>query len=133
MRQLAEHVRSMQPCARRTNTYLCCRNINVSNVTEVLSRVTGVKHCLLKTGSTAAGVGQVGEGPLPLNPWGVPTEIKDHRAEVQGADCVPICDVDESCVNQELRIGRATGKWSLSNNCNTIANDIVKKCKKLCK
>ena len=77
-------------------------------------------------------MGPAGGGGFPSNPFGGPTEMRDHRGEFNGTDCVPICDVDEKCVDQELEIGKSTGKWSLSNNCNTIANDIVKKCKKPC-
>ncbi|HVS83943.1 MAG TPA: RHS repeat-associated core domain-containing protein, partial [Pyrinomonadaceae bacterium] len=130
--RLAEHVRSMGSCSRASNTYLCCRNIEMSLLTRIFSQVMGVKHCFLRTGSKEAGMGPVGGGGFPSSPFGGPTEMRDHRGEFNATDCVPICDVDEKCVDQELEIGKSTGKWGLSNNCNTIANDIVKKCKKPC-
>lgn len=71
--------------------------------------------------------------PQPIFPFGTETEITNHKDESsQAFSCVPACNVDQKCVERELIIGKPTGKWSLSNNCNTLAREIIKKCQKRC-
>jgi RHS repeat-associated protein len=106
---------------------VCCRPAQIpgGNILHHL----GVNHCWLKTGTKEAGMGPawgwLGWAPIP----GQPTKIVDESQEPSsGKKCRPVSGVDEDCVNRELQIGKPTGAWGITNNCNTLANDIVKKC-----
>ena len=106
----------------------CCRHVQVNVVIDYVSKKLGLKHCWLKTASKAAGMGPAEDGPLPACPLGVQTKITNHSGET--GNCTEQKCIDESCVNQELQIGKATGRWTPWNNCNTFVNDILKKCKR---
>jgi RHS repeat-associated protein len=110
----------------------CCRNIDVNPAANTSAMIVGAKHCFIKTDTHEAGMGPAKPGPLPMCPFGIPTKIRDHTGESEGAECIDVPDVDEHCVNIILRTQPKTGKWSLSNNCNTVADMIIAACKKRC-
>lgn len=37
-------------------------------------------------------------------------------------------DVDEDCVNKKLALGRATGRWSPYNQCQSFVQDVIREC-----
>ena len=106
----------------------CCRNIQVNAVIYWTSRKLGFKHCWLKTDSKEAGIGPADDGPLPPFPLGIKTKITDHTG--QSGECWEQNCIDEACVNLELEIGDYTGRWTSWNNCNTLVEEILTKCKK---
>ena len=110
--------------------YLCCREIQVSPFLDKIAKSCGYRHCFIRTYSKEAGMGPANNGPLPAWPLGIPTSINNHNGQSINSICEEVKDVDESCVNRELAIGKSTGDWSPSNNCNTVANNILNKCKK---
>jgi RHS repeat-associated protein len=110
--------------------FKCCRYTDVNVVVDLSSRILHVKHCFIKTAKKEAGMGPANGGPLPLNPYHEPTTINDHTGQSASAHCVPVLDVDEDCVNKELAIGKYTGLWEFGNNCNTLVDNILRKCKK---
>jgi hypothetical protein len=57
-------------------------------------------------------------------------EIVSHAGQAAKSDCQEIPSEDEACVNSELQIGKSTGEWSSTNNCNTLTEAILKKCHK---
>ncbi|MBZ5722959.1 MAG: RHS repeat-associated core domain-containing protein, partial [Acidobacteriia bacterium] len=106
----------------------CCRTTQVNWFVDFLSGVTGFKHCFIKTDTKTAGMGPVGGGPLPACPLYAQTQVRDHSSE-SGADCQEIPNVDESCVNRELQIGASTGRWTLTNQCNSFVYGVLYKCR----
>ncbi|MBN2653814.1 MAG: RHS repeat-associated core domain-containing protein [Nitrospirae bacterium] len=109
----------------------CCRNIQVNPVANAVSNFLGLQHCFIKTAIKEAGMGPTNGGPLPAYPVGIKTEITDHTAQSEQSTCKKVSDVDEDCVNRELQIGKATGKWLPGNNCNKFIYDIFFKCRRL--
>jgi RHS repeat-associated protein len=108
---------------------LCCREIEVKGTKGKIAHALGLKHCFIKTDTKEAGMGDFYERKeLPSNPYGIPTKITDHTGQSLKSDCHTIKDVDEDCVNRELQIGKYTGEWGWSNNCNTLAKAILNKC-----
>ena len=61
---------------------------------------------------------------------GVRTTVNDHSGQSMepGAECIPMPTVDEQCVNEELRLGRYTGRWMPGNNCQSFAKDVLSHC-----
>jgi len=112
--------------------FRCCRELRVNRVVDKITETLDLKHCFLKTDTKEAGMGPFEDGPLPLNPIGIKTKITDHTGQSSNSNREEIDNVDEDCVNRELQVGKYTGRWAPWNNCNTITNDILKKCKKKC-
>jgi len=109
---------------------ICCRDVNDSPTANCLAKICGKRHCFLKTDTKQAGMGPAkppSGGGLPSCPCGTGTAVTDHSKET-GATCYDIPDADENCVNNELTVGKPTGKWGPNNNCNTFAGEVVKKC-----
>jgi RHS repeat-associated protein len=116
------------PDGRRVQ--ICCREVNDSPTANCLAKICGKRHCFLKTDTKTAGMGPANPpkgGGLPSCPCGTDTAITDQSKET-GASCYDIPDADETCVNNELVIGKSLGKWGPNNNCNTFAGQVVKKC-----
>lgn len=110
--------------------FRCCREVETGEkVLDIISGIFDLEHCWLKTDTKEAGMGPAQEGPLPSWPFGIPTKINDHSKETS-KNCSEISSIDEDCVNQELEIGRSTGKWGPRNNCNTFADNIIDMCRK---
>lgn len=107
----------------------CCRSVQTGrSLMDIAASLLGLKHCWLKTDAKIAGMGPAQEGPLPAWPFGIDTKITDHSGEITES-CIEIHDIDESCVNQELQIGKSTGKWGVGNNCNTFVENIINVCR----
>jgi hypothetical protein len=107
----------------------CCRSVQTGrSLMDIAASLLGLKHCWLKTDAKIAGMGPAQEGPLPAWPFGIDTKITDHSGEIPES-CIEIHDIDESCVNQELQIGKSTGKWGVGNNCNTFVENIINVCR----
>lgn len=104
----------------------CCRKA------EILGG--RVDHCWLKTDTITAGLAsspqcRAGVGDNYEFPWTTPVYVSDHSCEV-GGRCNVIDDVDEACVNRELRIGRSLGGFGVTNSCQTFVFSVVRKCSK---
>jgi RHS repeat-associated protein len=107
----------------------CCRNTQVNWWVDFLSKLTGLKHCFIKTGSVIAGMGPAGSGALPACPMFTQTAVTDHSAEaISPGDCTNIPNVNEDCVNNGLKIGTPTGRWTPTNQCNSFVNDLLYNC-----
>ena len=63
-----------------------------------------------------------------LSPCGEDTTVNDHAGQAALSECEVIEGVDERCVNEQLRIGRKTGRWTFENNCNTVVDVILGLC-----
>jgi RHS repeat-associated protein len=93
-----------------------------------------VEHWWIKTSTMEAGLGPAGGGvpgeggsDYPL----VETTINPHpgRSQLPGSICSPFENVDEECVNRELTRGGSRGRWTPSNQCQTVAMDILTSCR----
>jgi RHS repeat-associated protein len=110
--------------------FKCCRDLEVNWFINGVAKALRVKHCFIKTDSKEAGMGPAGGGPLPSSPcYGTQTAITDQTGRAAKSDCKEVSGVNEACVNQQLMIGKPTGKWSSSNNCNTLVDQVLDKCK----
>ena len=108
--------------------FKCCRDTQINKAIDNTLHLFGLKHCFLKTDSKEAGMGPLGAGPLPSFPILTPTEITNHTGQSLISNCKKMKCVDETCVNQELQIGKHIGEWSPWNNCNTFVDEILEKC-----
>lgn len=93
----------------------------------------GARHCWLKTRSKEAGLGPAGGGApeAETSPcYCVQTRINSHDGQWQGqgVQCVDLVGCDEDCVNKELDVGKDKGTFGPCNNCNTLVEDILRKC-----
>jgi len=96
-----------------------------------------VDHHWLKTPTKEAGYGQAGaDNGVNLDqspsPYVSETAITDHRGRsariaTGQVSCQNIYNVDEQLVNEMLEIGKPTGKWSFTNNCQSFAADVLRK------
>mgnify|MGYP001585056690 CR=1 FL=1 len=106
----------------------CCRPA------EILSGA--VEHCWLKTDTITAGMAsspqcRANVGNVYEPPYSTDVYISDYSCEV-GATCVDIpWEVDEDCVNRQMKIGTYLGKFTGLNNCQTFANEVLNKCTKV--
>jgi RHS repeat-associated protein len=89
-------------------------------------------HRWIRTSSKEAGMGPEGCGDLGYtSPYYAPnTEICDHsgQGDKPGSKCETKKCIDETCVNNELIIGKSLGKWSLTNNCWFFVRSVLRKC-----
>jgi hypothetical protein len=111
--------------------YQCCAPINVDTWEAKTANAVGFRHCWLKTGSVEAGMGpNPPSANLPSCPFGTSTEINNEAGDstARGAQCTEQPNANEECVNKALQIGKDTGSWGLTNNCNTLADGILAKC-----
>jgi hypothetical protein len=122
----AAPLRSIDPEGLRVQQ--CCRKA------EILSGK--VEHCWIKTDTIIAGMAsnpscRRGVGDDPELPYVTNVFISDHSCEV-GGECTDIpWNVDEECVNRQLKIGTYLGGFNLlTNNCQTLVNEILNKCTK---
>lgn len=51
----------------------CCRTVEVGGWQQTAAEVFGLKHCFIETDLYERGMGPAEDGPLPANPFGVPT------------------------------------------------------------
>jgi RHS repeat-associated protein len=132
---------SMDPTGLKV--YRCCA------VADIPGNVVHASHCWLKTSTREAGlggidVGQPAKKAVPNNGCGphdgpfAQTQIVDHSGESvsrAGTRCEEIPDVDEKCVDDAIftdsrGYGATKGLWSPWNQCNSVANGILSKCRK---
>ncbi len=105
----------------------CCRKA------EILGGA--VEHCWLKTDTIAAGMASSPQCRAAVGNdyeflYTTDVYVSDHSCE-KGGTCVDIpWEVDEQCVNRELKIGKQLGKFTGLNNCQTFANEVLNKCTK---
>ncbi len=102
-----------------------------------------VDHCWIKTDSFEAGVGNYGGG-VPGNdcdwPYIAETQVVSHAGSSESRDgttCQDVPDVDEKCVDEQIRVdplglGQETGRFTLTNNCQTFVNGVLIRCRKKC-
>jgi hypothetical protein len=111
--------------------------VDIPVVGPVLGFV-GLKHEWLRTPTKEAGLGQAGggipgQGPYRLSdnlPYVTQTEVTNHagRGIQPGAVCKTAPGVKPSCVNPQLTIGQQKGRWTLSNQCQTFVNSVIRTC-----
>jgi hypothetical protein len=112
----------------------CAREANLPG-----NSIFGVEHWWLTTPNAEGGMGPA-EGGVPGHGGsdypGKPTGITDHTGESldPGATCIPAEQhaghpIDPACVERELEIGRDTGRWLPWNQCHTVVDDILEKCR----
>jgi RHS repeat-associated protein len=107
----------------------CCRNTQVNWWVDFFSKLTGIKHCFIKTNTVTAGMGPANGGPLPSCPLFSQTAITNQAGEnISPGECTDIPDIDEDCVNRSLKIGTPAGRWTPINQCNSFDNDVLNKC-----
>jgi RHS repeat-associated protein len=105
----------------------CCRKA------EILGGL--VSHCWIKTDTVTAGMAsnpqcRAGVGDNFEPPYTTKVYVSDHSCEKPGS-CEDVDDVDEDCVNKELTVGKALGRFDLANNnCQTFVHEVLKKCSK---
>ena len=98
--------------------YLCHRPLNLVGFFSFLNNHPSLAtHTWLKTESKEAGLGpatgtvpgQNAPADLPF----VPTAVVDHtgQSKAPNASCTAIPDEDESCVNEQLRLGKPEGRF----------------------
>jgi RHS repeat-associated protein len=109
----------------------CCRDLEVNAIIDGVTRLLGLQHCFIMTDSIEAGMGPADNGPLPACPFFVKTTINLHtgQSKAPGVECTEITDVNEQCVNDLLRPGTPTGRWTPINQCNVVAANILNQCK----
>ncbi len=124
------------PAGASGGVQLCKRPANLPG-NHSLPRSMQLDHHWLKTGTIERGMGPAGGGVPGHNSSpdlpGSPTTVNDHTGESKGPDaqCETLPEeVDPSCVEKELELGRQTGAWTPDNQCQTFAADVVTKCNK---
>lgn len=131
--------RQGEPLRPQGSVWLCHRPVDASpdpkswaQKAANVSAKLGGEHRFLVTPQRAAGMGPAGGGlPDGSAPIMQPTTLNDHRGQAMrpDADCEPVPNVDEDCVNEELRIGRPMGPWLPTvNDCHTVAEGILRSC-----
>jgi hypothetical protein len=111
------------------NVSIACQAIHTGVWWEdAASTLLGFQHCWVETSTKKAGMGPANPGPLPGNPFGIPTRVVDESARSGPKTIIPVPNADEACVNARLQIGSSCGRWGLTNNCNTFALSVVAQC-----
>ncbi|HEY1602261.1 MAG TPA: hypothetical protein VGG64_21845 [Pirellulales bacterium] len=118
---------------------VCCRATNIS-----VAGAAGFMHCWIKTDTVAAGLGRI-EGKTSNSCMCSKTQQTDHSKE--SGDCVSpskwygeqptsppgivrvLSDCDEACVNTQLSVGKAEGRFvPFRNDCNAFVSSVLLKC-----
>ena len=93
-----------------------------------------LNHEWLLTDTAEAGMGAAGGGVPAQNGNsdlpGVPVEVVDHTGQSteENSHCDHVENVDESCVNKKITIGRSLGHFGPTNNCQTFVMEVVIEC-----
>jgi len=109
--------------------YVCAEKADIP-----LNDKLDLPHLWLQTtmfGGKSAGLGPVDGNMAGGSPYKTDTAITDHTGRKGICKEVPK-DVDETCVAQELEIGKKMGKWTTYNNCWSLVDEILKKCSNRC-
>lgn len=89
-----------------------------------------IDHHWIKTDTIEAGMGGT-RGNVPGNDSGdLPgdrVQVTNHagRSKEAGASCKKVDNVDEKKVNDQLKIGRALGRWGPTNQCQSFARGVI--------
>ena len=89
-----------------------------------------IDHHWIKTDKVEAGMGGT-RGNVPGNDSGdLPgdrVQVTDHtgRSKEAGVTCEKVNNVDERKVNDQLKIGRAIGRWGPNNQCQSFAKEVL--------
>jgi RHS repeat-associated protein len=114
-----------------TSVWICTRSVNISWLPSGAGNYLP-PHMWLMTPKVEAGMG--GECPVPGQQCSdVPyssTQVVSHagQASQPGATCQQQANVDPQCVERMLTIGRSTGAWTLTNQCQSFAYDVINAC-----
>ena len=91
-----------------------------------------VNHCWMKTDTKEAGMNEQASCSRAGNdasgfPF-VPVVVSDHSCD-KPTIITPLPNVDEACVNKELEMGKALGRFAPPfNSCQTFTQDVIQKC-----
>lgn len=94
-----------------------------------------IHHHWIKTDSREAGMGGI-RGNVPGNDSGdMPGDrvaVTDHsgRSKQARASCKKVDNVDEDKVNEQLKLGRALGRWGPTNQCQSFARGVLNNARK---
>jgi len=97
-------------------------------------RRTGLDHYWIKTDTTEYGIGngqipgQNGNSDMPYSQ----IQWVDHSGQSDRLDahCDPVPNVDEECVNRNIRVGTEAGWWAPSmNDCRTNPTEVFDYCR----
>jgi RHS repeat-associated protein len=108
------------------SVYICAEKADIP-----LNDIFELPHLWLKTGTKSMGLGPAVGDMAGGMPYITETAITDHSNRKGICQKLP-SDVDEGCVNNELQKNKAMGKWTSFNNCWTLVNNIVEKCRNRC-
>ena len=102
---------------------ICCRP----------DQVTGglLDHCWVKTDTKAAGMGANPNIPpgMQYEGLGMPVQIIDHSKDT-ATHCTKQNNVNEQCVNDQLKIGKPIGRFLPPvNQCQSFAYGVVNSCR----
>ena len=91
-----------------------------------------VNHCWLKTDTIEAGMNEQATCSRAGNDAsGWPFQrvvVSDHRCD-KPTIITPLPKVNETCVNNELQIGKPLGRFAPpANSCQTFTQDVIEKC-----
>jgi len=106
------------------DVFLCSQPANISFFGRF------VDHRWIKTDTIEAGMGGT-RGGIPGNesrdkPYDRVTVVTHRgRSTEEGASCRKINNGDEDRVNAQLGPNRDLGRWSLTNNCQTFAEEVI--------
>ena len=111
----------------------CCRPTEINCMVDTAIMLVGQRHCWLRTSQKEVGLGGQGNRApeeVGSSPTDTQTELTDHSGQGNRdvSMCTSVLGCDEDCVNKELTIGKPMGEWTLTNNCNTVADEILRKC-----
>jgi hypothetical protein len=89
-----------------------------------------LNHYWLKTNGKEAGLGPLGGGIPGQNsdsPYITQTSINDHtgQADLAESTCEIVRGVEPEAINKLLEIGKPMGRWTATNNCFTLVNQVI--------
>jgi hypothetical protein len=124
---LATNGAQATPQATTGTVQFCCRKA------EIIGGF--VSHCWIRTSQKNAGMAsnpkcRANVGDNYEAPFITEVYISDHSCETPDkcTDVPAHWNVDETCVNRELQIGKEIGRFSPWNNCQTFATHLVFSC-----
>jgi hypothetical protein len=129
----AERAPELGPIARDPKVEVCNRPVEIPIVEH-----TRLPHRWLKTSHVEAGMGAAAggvPGHAPGNNGALfgKTTINNHAGEsdLPYSTCEELPNVDEACVEERLKLGTPTGRWTPGlNDCHTVVAKIIADCTK---
>lgn len=111
----------------------CCAPVDVNWVPSPLAAVLP-KHCWLKTDTYESGM--AADCPVPgqqcSDKPGADTATRDHSGQStnrKGAECTPLKNIDEQCVDAKIKPGLPTGTWHPYNQRQSFAAGVMGQCR----